>query len=127
MTQIRFFQKEIIEYDELLNNGQIITRRGIVISNNDINSYRVAICRVSKDMSNFNPSYHLILSDDMVTNPWKETCFLTASFDHLTMQYIERMSSRRLNMLSEEAFEKYIVWLTTQVGHHFLRWVEPHR
>lgn len=119
-----YHQGDIIEYNEMLYDGRIIPVRGLVISSNDINSFRMVIGRVSMDMSVFDSSFHFALSDDMFMNPMETPCFLASSLEFIEVKSIERIS-RRLNTMRDDAFERYLGWMTTQVGHNFLRWVGP--
>lgn len=120
----QYHQRDIIEYNVKLNDGRWLPVRGVVISNDDINYYRVTICRISMEMSVFNSLYHFPLTDDMFVHPLEEPCYLTTGFENL--ENPEERISKRLNIMNENAFEKYLVWLTSQVGHKFLRSVESH-
>lgn len=76
------------------------------------------------EMSVFNSLYHFPLTDDMFVHPLEEPCYLTTGFENL--ENPEECISKRLNIMNENAFEKFLVWMTTRVGHKFLSWVEPH-
>lgn len=118
-------QRDIIEYNVILNDGKLLPVRGLIISPACKNVRYVTICRISGEMSVFNPLCHFPLSDEMVDRPLDKPCYVTSGFEHLEVSPIDRISSR-VNSLNEEDFEKFLAWMTSRVGYFFLRWVDPY-
>lgn len=117
-------QRDIIEYNVMLNDGKLVPVRALIISPAARNITHVTICRISSDMAVFNPLHHFPLTDEMVDVPLDGPCYLTASFEHLEVSPKNYITGH-LNSLDEQSFEKCLVWLTGRVGHYFLRWVNP--
>ena len=108
----------------MLNDGKLLPVRGLIISSDDKNMFEVTICRISGEMSVFNPLYHFPLTDEMVLRSLDTPCYITTSLKHVEVWPTDRIT-RRVNSLNEQDFEKFLVWMTGQVGHKFLRWVDP--
>lgn len=117
-------QRDIIEYNVILNDGKLLPVRGLIISPACKNAQYVTICRISGEMSVFNPLCHFPLSDEMVDRPLDKPYYVTSGFEHLEVSPIDRISCR-VNSLNEQDFERFLVWMTGQVGYFFLRWVDP--
>ena len=117
-------QRDIIEYNVMLNDGKLLPVRGLIISSDDKNMFEVTICRISGEMSVFNPLYHFPLTDEMVLCSLDTPCYITTGWEHIEVWPTDRIT-RRVNSLNEQDFEKFLVWMTGQVGHKFLRWVDP--
>lgn len=118
-----YYQRDIIEYNVVLNDGKLLPVRGLIISPTCKNAQYVTICRISGEMSVFNPLYHFHLTDDMLLCPLDTPCYITRGLERI--EWPNDRITRRVNSLNEEDFDKFLVWMTSQVGHKFLRWVDP--